>query len=87
MSEEQRASLKRMLREDDSQYFTDIELEAYFKECNDNLNATAYKCLIIKAQDSTLSVSGLSSGDTSKYYLRLAKFYKPNNSGILRSVY
>jgi len=87
MSDEQRASLKRMLREDDLQYFTDPELDAYFKECNNILNATAYRCLIIKAQDSTLSVSGLSSGDTSKYYLRLAKLYRPNNSGILRGDY
>ena len=47
-------------------------------------NKAIYDCLIIKAEDATLSVSGLSTTDTSHYFKRLASKYRPNNSGILK---
>jgi hypothetical protein len=75
--------LKIVLREDDYPYFTDAQLEFYLRENNADYGATAYQCLIIKAEDSTITVSGLTTTDTSKYFRRLAKRYRPNNSGIL----
>lgn len=75
--------LKIILREKDCPFFEDEELEYYLSK-NNTVEATAYQCLIIKAEDTSLSVSGLSCADTSSYFRRLAQRYRPNNSGILR---
>lgn len=75
--------LKIILREKDIPFFSDEELGYYLSKNDNSVNKAAYDCLIIKAEDTTLSVSGLSTADTSKYFLRLAGRYKPNNSGIL----
>lgn len=79
--------LKIVLREEDVPFFTDKQLEFYLRENNGDYRATAYQCLLIKAEDTTLSISGLSAGDSSKYFRRLAAKYRPNNSGVLRGVY
>lgn len=79
--------LKIVLREEDVPFFTDKQLEFYLKENNGDYRATAYQCLLIKAENTTLSVSGLSAGDSSKYFRRMAAQYRPNNSGVLRGVY
>lgn len=79
--------LKIVLREEDVPFFTDKQLEFYLKENNGDYRATAYQCLLIKAEDTTLSVSGLSAGDSSKYFRRIAAQYRPNNSGVLKGVY
>lgn len=79
--------LKIVLREEDVPFFTDKQLEFYLKENNGDYRATAYQCLLIKAEDTTLSISGLSAGDSSRYFRRLAAKYRPNNSGVLRGVY
>lgn len=76
-------SLKMILRESDYPFFTDEELTFYLSQNDGNLNATIYQCLNIKAEESKLSVSGLSLADTSKYFRRIALRYKPNNSGVL----
>lgn len=78
--------LKIILREDAVPFFTDVELDFYLEENNWDYEKTAYQCLLIKAEDTTLSISGLSTGDTSKYFRRLASRYRPNHSGILRGV-
>lgn len=78
--------LKIVLREDAVPFFTDAELDFYLEENNWDYEKTAYQCLLIKAEDTTLSISGLSTGDTSKYFRRLASRYRPNHSGILRGV-
>ena len=75
--------LKIVLREDEVPFFTNKELEFYLSENNGDYRATAYQCLLIKAEDTTLSVSGLSLGDTSKYFLRLSQQYRKGNSGTL----
>lgn len=74
--------LKLILREKDCPFFSDEELKQYM-EMYTSLEDTAYHCLIIKAENTTLSVSGLSLGDSSKYFLRLAQQYRKSNSGIL----
>lgn len=77
-------TLKKILREDAVPYFTDEDLEFYLNQNNGDLNSTAYHCLCVKAEDTTLSISGLSLPDTSKYFRRLASRYRPRNTGILR---
>lgn len=79
--------LKLVLREDDVPFFTDEQLLFYIKENNEDYNATAYQCLLIKAENTTLSVSGLSASDSSKYFRRLASRYRPHNSGVLGGGY
>lgn len=76
--------LKTILREEDLPFFTDEELNFYLKENKGDFNATAYQCLIIKSENTTLALSGLSLGDSSKYFRRLAVRYRPRHSGILK---
>lgn len=75
--------LKRELRESQSPYFEEEDFQYYLDKNKGNLNNTIYEMLIIKSEDSTISVSGLSTQDTSVYFKRLASRYKPFNSGIL----
>lgn len=77
--------LKIILRENDCPFFSDEEL-AYHLGKNKTVEATAYRCLLIKAENTALSVSGMSAGDSSRYFLRLAQKYRKNNSGILKGV-
>lgn len=79
--------LKIILRESEVPFFTDEQLEFYLKENGGDYTATAYQCLLIKAEDTTLSVSGLSAADSSKYFRRLSAKYRPYNSGVLRGGY
>ena len=79
--------LKLVLREEDVPFFTDEELNFYLSENNGDYKATAYQCLLIKAEDTTLSVSGLSASDSSKYFRRIAARDRPHNSGILSGGY
>lgn len=78
--------LKIVLREEDVPFFDDSQLEFYLRENKGDYAATAYQCLLIKAEDTTLSVSGLSAGDTSRYFRRLAGQYRPSNSRVLKGV-
>lgn len=75
--------LKLILREKDCPFFSDDDLLYYLEKNGQNLNKTAHQCLLVKAEDTTLSVSGLQCADTSKYFRRLAQQYRPSNSGIL----
>jgi hypothetical protein len=79
--------LKTILREDDIPFFTDEQLALYLNENAGDFKATAYQCLLIKAEDTTLSVSGLSANDSSQYFRRLAARYRPHNSGVLKGGY
>lgn len=78
--------LKIILRENDCPFFTDEELEYYLQKNNKNVESAAYHCLIVKAEDTTLNISGMTASDTSKYFRRLAMRYRKNNSGILEGV-
>lgn len=75
--------LKLILREDSCPFFDDEELAYYYKK-HGNVNDAAYTCLLLKAENTTLSVSGLNCADTSAYFLRLAQQYRRSNSGILK---
>jgi hypothetical protein len=76
--------LKIVLRENDIPFFTEQELNFYLKENDGDYRRTAYQCLCVKAENTTLSISGLTTADTSAYFRRLASRYRPNNSGILK---
>ena len=76
--------LKLILREETSPFFSDEEIAYYLEKNNYNIDATAYECLLLKAEDDSISLpGGLSLANNSKYWLRLAKKYKPNGSKIL----
>lgn len=77
------AALKRELRENDCPIFEDDDLEYYYNKNKGDFNATVHEMLLIKAEDSTISVSGLNTADTSAYFRRLASRYRQFNSGVL----
>ena len=71
-------------REYQCPYFDEGDVEYYYKKNNGDVDATIYEMLIIKAEDSTITVSGMTTDDTSGYFRRLASRYKRFNSGVLR---
>lgn len=76
--------IKKLLREEECPFFSDDDIDFYLSENNGNENKTLYQMFLIKAEDTTLSVSGLSCADTSKYFRRLAQRYRQNNSRQLK---
>lgn len=76
--------IKKLLREEECPFFVDGDIEFYLSENGGNVNKTLYQMLLIKAEDTTLNVSGLNCADTSKYFRRLAQMYRQNNSGQLK---
>ncbi len=77
------AKLKIVLREEDCPFFTDEELLFHLEENGNDFNETAYRCLILKAENTTLTLSGFETGDSSKYFRRLAQRYRRSNSRVL----
>lgn len=71
------------IREEQSPYFDDGDIEYYLNKNGGDVNATIYEMLIIKSEDSSLSLSGVNTTDTSDYFKRLASKYKRFNSGNL----
>lgn len=71
------------IREEQSPYFEDGDIEYYLDKNHGNVEATIYEMLIIKSEDSSLSLSGVNTTDTSGYFKRLASKYKQFNSGTL----
>ena len=81
---DQLETLKLILREESSPFFSDLELAYYLEKNNNDLDRTVYECLLIKAEDDSISLpGGLSLANNSSYWLRLAKKYKPNASRVL----
>lgn len=76
--------IKKEVREEQAPYFEDDDFQYYLEKNNGNVNATIYEMLIIKSEDSSISVSGLTTHDTSSYFKRLASRYKQFNSGALK---
>lgn len=76
--------LKKNLREESSPFFSDDDLLYYLEKNENDLNKTTYECLILKSEDDSISLpGGLQLANNSKYWLRLAKKYKPNGSRCL----
>lgn len=76
--------IKKEVREEQAPYFEDDDFQYYLEKNNGNVDATIYEMLILKSEDSTISVSGLTTQDTSSYFKRLASRYKQFNSGALK---
>lgn len=76
--------IKKILREKDIPFFSDEDINFYLNENNGDENATIYQCLLLKAENTSLSFSSISMPDSSSYFRRIAQRYRPNNSGILK---
>lgn len=78
--------VKKEVREDQAPFFEEDDFQYYLDKNQGNVNATIYEMLILKSEDSTISVSGLNTADTSSYFKRLASRFKSFNSGTLKGV-
>lgn len=75
--------IRKEIREAQAPYFDEDDFLHYLVKNNGDVNATIYEMLIVKSEDSSISVSGLTTQDTSNYFKRLASRYKQYNSGVL----
>lgn len=75
--------IKKEVLEDQAPFFSDEDFDYYYAKNLGNVKNTIYEMLIIKSEDSSISVSGLTTQDTSGYFKRLASRYRTSNSGIL----
>ena len=78
--------VKKEVREDQAPFFEEEDFEYYLAKNKGDADATIYEMLILKSEDSTISVSGLNTTDTSSYFKRLASRFKSFNSGTLKGV-
>lgn len=76
--------LKVVLRESEIPFFSDEELQWYVDKFNGNYNRAAYELLIVKSENTKVSISGFDAEDSSSYFRRLANRYRINNSGVLK---
>lgn len=76
--------IRKEVREEQAPYFEDDDFLYYLEKNGGNVDATIYEMLIIKSEDSSISVSGLTTHDTSSYFKRLASRYRQFNSGTLQ---
>lgn len=81
--QEKIAFIKRCVREEQIPYFQEADFLFYLQKNGGDVNATIYEMLLVKAEDSSITVSGLTTKDTSAYFRRLASRYKMFNSGVL----
>lgn len=75
--------VRKEIREDMMPYFDEGDIEYYLEKNNGDVQKTIYECLIVKSEDSSLALSGMTTQDTSGYFKRLASRYKQFNSGTL----
>lgn len=73
--------LKLNIRERQVPFFDDEELQYYLDKNGENVEKASYECLIIKAETTGITVSGLTTNDTSSYFRKLASNYVTTNSG------
>lgn len=76
--------LKKNLREKDVPFFDVEDLKYHLERAGDDVDLASYHCLIIKAEECSLSVSGLSLADSSAYWMRLAAMYRPNCTVVVK---
>lgn len=76
--------IKLIIREKDIPYFSDEEIQEYLSMNDNDYNKTIYDLLLVKAENTQTSISGLSVADSSQYFRRLARHYRPTNSQILK---
>ena len=76
--------IKLIIREKDIPYFTDAEIQSYLDINNGDDKKTVYDLLLIKAENTTTNIAGLSVADSSQYFRKLALRYRPTNSKTLK---
>lgn len=76
--------LKFNLREKQCPYFDNEELSALLEQNNNDVDKASYEGLLLKAEVTGLSVSGLTTKDSSSYFKMLASHYVSSNSGVLK---
>ena len=74
--------LKFILRESEMPMFSDDELQNCLN-VSESFEMAVYELLMLKAENTSLQISGLNIQDTSSYFKRLAATYRPHNSGLL----
>lgn len=77
------SQLKRLIREDMLPYFEDEDFAFYLDRNDGDIEAAAYEMLIIKSEQSNLTLVGLTTQDTSDYFKRLASRFKTYNTQTL----
>ena len=75
--------LKLILREDDIPFFTEEQISKYIA-LYETLDLALYAMLMVKAENTQMQIAGMTTQDTSSYFRKLARQYRPNNSGILK---
>ena len=75
--------LKFNLREKQCPYFEEQELQALLEKNNEDVAKASYEGLLLKAENTGLSVSGLTTKDSSSYFKMLASRFVETNSGVL----
>lgn len=75
--------MRRILREDDVPFFTEADMDFYLEENGGDVDGALYQMLIVKSESTTLSMDGLTTADTSSYFKRLARQYRPWHSGVI----
>lgn len=76
--------LKFNIREKEYPCFSEEELLYILNdECKGDVKKASYKCLIRKAENTGISVSGLTTKDSSSYFKMLASNFITTNSGLL----
>lgn len=76
--------LKFNIREKEYPCFTDDELKYLLEEAGGDVRQASYNALIMKSENTGLSVSGLTTKDTSGYFRRLASRFVKRNSRVLK---
>lgn len=71
-----------VLREEDIPFFSQEQLQFYV-DMTGSYEEALYECLMVKAENTSLMIPGMTTGDTSSYFRRMARRYRPSNSGIL----
>lgn len=72
--------IKGILREKEMPMFSDEEIQSYI-DSGKSENEILYELLIRKSENTAISISGLTTADTSAYFKRLASTYRPFNTG------
>ena len=76
--------IKIELREEQIPFFKEEEFTYFLEKNGNDFDKTVYEMLLIKAENSTIQVSGWTSQDTSAYFRRLAARFRPFSSGQLQ---
>lgn len=71
---------KTILRENEMPMFEDEVIEDFLKKENG-----LYELLILKSENTSIQITGMTTADTSDYFRRLASLYRDGNSGVLKS--